>query len=123
MKQNRGLTQRRSRWTEGDARLVLGDLERSGLELKAFARTRGLSAQRIRVWQGRLAVQSSTPAPPASGSDLRMVELMPAVTPITVPVSGRLHLRCPSGHTIELIDVDPARGLAVILAALRETAC
>jgi hypothetical protein len=45
----------RRRWTAADAEQVLAALERSGLELTAFALSEGLDPQRVSRWRRRLA--------------------------------------------------------------------
>ncbi len=41
-------------WTEADARAALAELARSGESLAEFARSRGVSTQRVRYWKKRL---------------------------------------------------------------------
>jgi len=95
------------RWTRGQARRVVDELERSGLTVAAFARDRNLHPKRIREWQRRLEEEDGVQAP-------RMVELVAAAAP--TPCS--LKLRCPSGHVLEVTGVDLAEGALVLLAAL-----
>ncbi len=110
------------RWTEEGAALVLDTFSRSGLGLTAFARRHGLCVQRLRRWRSRLALDGR-PAEPA-GSALRLVELVPqAAAPLATPAVGRVLVRCPSGHTIELLDINADQGLALALRALQELAC
>ena len=49
-------------WTEDEARTVLAELAKSGESLAAFARTRGLPAQRLRYWKKRIGAAKSVPA-------------------------------------------------------------
>ncbi len=98
---------RRTRWTRAQARRVIDDLERSGLTLAEFGRTRGLRPKRIRVWRKRFEEETAAVAP-------RMVELVP-VAP-TAPCS--LKLCCPSGHAIEVTGVELTEGVRALLAAL-----
>jgi transposase len=45
----------RPRWTEADARVVLGELERSGKPVRTFAEEHGLDPQRLYLWRRRFA--------------------------------------------------------------------
>ena len=45
----------RTRWTAESAQAVLSEQEKSGESLSAFARRRGLEAQRLYWWRKRLA--------------------------------------------------------------------
>ena len=110
------------RWSAEDAALVLDAFSRSGLGLTAFARRHGLCVQRLRRWRSRLAVDAR-PAEPA-GSALRLVELVPQATvPLETPAVGRVLVRYPTGHTIELLDLNADQGLTLALRALHELAC
>lgn len=42
-------------WTEAEARAALRDFANSGLSTSAFARTRGISPQRLAYWRKRFA--------------------------------------------------------------------
>ena len=44
----------RRRWTEGDARVVLSALKRSGKSVSVFAAEQGLDPQRVYAWRRRL---------------------------------------------------------------------
>lgn len=110
------------RWSAEDAALVLDAFSRSGLGLTAFARRHGLCVQRLRRWRSRLA-PDGRPAEDA-GVALRLVELVPQVTvPLETPAVGRVLVRCPTGHTIELLDLNADQGLTLALRALQELAC
>jgi hypothetical protein len=94
-------------WTEREARDVLARLDRSELSIAAFARSLGVSIDRIRYWRARLA---ATPQPAAA----------PAPAPF-------IAVRVRSAHTIKITlaalcielaaDTDAER-LADIVAAL-----
>jgi hypothetical protein len=50
--------------TEKDARALLAEQARSGLTLPDFARSKGLSPQRLFWWRTKFARQKAPPAPP-----------------------------------------------------------
>lgn len=105
-------------WTEEEARLLMGELEASGLSVKAFAQHRGLSYERIRKWRGKFRREVARPSP-------RLVELVAPAPDIAAPLfepMGQLVMRCPSGHSIVLPDMALAMGLNLLLAALDERA-
>lgn len=104
-----------TRWTPEHAAGVLRELDASGLTLAQFARRRGLCVQRLRRWRDRLVV------PPTVGP--RLVELVPAVTAPHDERVGSIRLHCPTGHVVELDDVDLAHGVLTVLRALAEAAC
>lgn len=60
MSQRSSKTPRWQQWTEREARDVLARLDRSDLSAAAFARSLGVSINRIRYWRTRLA---ATPQP------------------------------------------------------------
>ncbi len=97
-------------WTAEQARAVLEELEASELSVAEFARRRGVHPERIRRWRSRLR-------PSRQADSLRLVELVPT----GVPPRGAVRLHCPSGHVIELTDVDLASALRLALAATAET--
>jgi transposase-like protein len=100
---------KRTQWTRAHARRVIDDLERSGLTVTAFARSRNLHPKRIREWRRRFEQEAAVEAP-------RMVELVADALP--VPCS--LKLSCPSGHVIEVTGVELTDGVRAMLAALPE---
>jgi hypothetical protein len=90
---------RSDQWTEEDARRILGEWTASGLPLYPFARTRGITPQRLAWWRDRLTKGSAGP-----------VLLAPArVTagPVVLSTSGGVVVRLPGGVTLELGDVSP----------------
>jgi len=87
---------------------VIEELEASGLSIAAFARQRGLSYERLRKWRRRFRRETAMRP--------RLVELV-ARQPEPV---GRLAVHCPSGHRIELADIELAGGLRMVLTALAE---
>lgn len=97
------------RWTGADARVVVDELEASGLSTVASCRRRGLSYERVRKWRARLRREEAVERP-------RLVELVPH----GVQPAGRLAVHCPSGRRIELGDVDLAVGLRLLLAVITE---
>lgn len=98
---------RRVRWTRAQARRVVDDLERSGLTLAAFSRSRDMHPKRIGEWRKRFEQEAALEAP-------RLVELV--ATAPSAPCL--LKLCCPSGHVIELTDVELTVGVRALLAAL-----
>lgn len=104
-----------TRWTRADARSVVDELEASGLSIVAFCQQRALSYERVRKWRARLRQANATTP--------RLVELVARqpefVSRPTTPIAG-LTVRCPSGHSIELGDVELASGLHLVLAAIAE---
>jgi len=97
------------RWTRADARVVVDELEGSGLSIAAFARQRALSYERLRKWRVRLRREAAAESP-------RLVELV-ARQPEPV---AKLAVCCPSGHRVELEGVELAGGLRLVLAAIAE---
>jgi len=95
------------RWTRADARVVVDELEASGLSIAAFAEQRTLSYERLRKWRSRFRHEASTTGP-------RLVELI-ARKPERV---GGLCVRCPSGHSVELVNVELASGLKLVLTTI-----
>lgn len=100
-----------SRWTPAYAARVIDEWTASGVTLTAFARQRGLCVQRLRRWRDRLRAPA--------GVRPRLVELVPP-QPKSV---GTLRVICPTGHVLEVVDVDLAHALDVVLRGLREAAC
>ena len=106
------------RWTRAEARVVVDELEASGLSMVAFSRGRALSSERIRKWRARFRQEAATQAP-------RLVELVahpPELVAHPPELAATLAVRCPSGHSVELQGVALASGLRLVLAALAELA-
>lgn len=87
----------------------MDELESSGLSIAAFARQRALSYERLRKWRIRLRRDAEAKRP-------RIVELV-ARPPKTV---AALTVLCPSGHQVELGDVELSSGLRLVLSAIAE---
>lgn len=110
-----------NRWTPAEARVVIDQLNASGLSVVAFARRRGLSYERVRKWRARLDTAAAPVRP-------RLVELVarPPTAP-TTPSSAtalgvNLVLRWPSGHSVELRGVELASSLRLVASILDERA-
>lgn len=110
----------RTRWTRSQARKVLDEVEATGLSLAEFARQRGLQPERLSRWRVRFEEEAQA-APP------RMVELVPSGSPPAMAqrpapphaeVRTQLHIRCPSGHVVELGEVELRAGLQSIFSAM-----
>ena len=105
------------RWTPAEARVLVDELEASGLSMVAFCQRRSLSSERVRKWRARFRREAAVKPP-------RLVELVartPEPVARTPEPAGRLALHCPSGHRIELGDVELASGLRLVLTILAES--
>src|SRR3954469_13725893 len=87
------------RWTSADAEQALAALERSGLELTAFAIGEGLDPQRLSRWRRRLAA----PAAPT------FEEIVPQVSATTIASDAaagvareRFEIVLPSGRVVRV---------------------
>ena len=96
-----------TRWSPADARSVLAELEASGLSVAEFARRRGVHPERLRRWRARYRGEHRPVGP-------RLVELVAAAP------RGALRVLCPSGHVVELVDVELGLGLRLVLDAAAE---
>lgn len=98
------------RWSEAQARWVLGEFGRSGLGVKDFAIRHGIGVHRIYYWRGRLeATEGSTP---------RLVEVQVAdiARQPTAPES-RIEVELLSGRRLRVSEnVDPLRLEALVMA-------
>ena len=101
---------------------MLDEVEASGLSLKEFARRRGLHRERLSRWRVRFEQEAQMAAP-------RMVELVPSSSPSPMPlrpalppdeVRTPLRIHCPSGHVLELGEVELQAGLRSIFAAMAQ---
>ena len=68
------------RWTPDEARRALGELTRSRLSTEQFARSKGVSGQRIAYWKKRLA---------SGDADAIAFVSVPLTAPTTGPSEGR----------------------------------
>ena len=100
------MARKRTRWNEKQARRLLIEAEESGLSLEEFSRRRGFQPRRLREWQLKLEKTAAANPP-------QFVELVP--DQVARPAVARV--TCPTGHVVELHDVDPMRVLAVALGA------
>ncbi len=107
------MSSRAKRWTRAQARDVVDELEASGLSMVEFGRQRGLSPERIRKWRARFRREAAEAGP-------RMVELVARREAPGV----RVQVHCPSGHRVEIVDVELSVGLSAALKAVAEvTGC
>jgi hypothetical protein len=87
-------------WTAAEARRVLKAWRASGLSLAAFARKRGLCAERVRWWHKRLA--------DGRGHGEEIVRLVPAVVTGLPPQSATtaVTVRAHGDVVVEIADVN-----------------
>ena len=103
------------RWTPADARAVLARWAASGLTKTAFAEQQGLTTERLRRWERRLAERGG-----GDEVELRLVPLVARET--SVPTEGTgAKLRLPGGVVLELdaARVDPRWVAALVLDVAR----
>lgn len=109
---------KRTRWTSEVARQELTQWQASGLPLEAYARQRGLVAQRLRWWRQQLSVAAV--APP--------LRVRPTLVPVTVrggaaeAAEVALVLELDDVARVEVREVSSATAawVGVLLATLRE---
>ena len=102
------------RWSAEQARAMLAEAERSGLSDRAFARGRGIDAQRLRWWRARLETTSAAEAskPKAKTKPVKFAEVVPrrsgtsAVAAIEIELANGRRVKVPS-----TIDADVLRRL------------
>lgn len=96
-------------WSEAEARTQLAAFRRSGLSAAAFARSNGVSANRLEYWRKRLSRDEA---------DVTFV-------PVTLPASPRLAMEITLGDlTVRVPDgVAPERVAQVVVAIARGLAC
>lgn len=100
--------QRAARWTASEARVILGDLERSGLPVTQFATKRGLSIERLYRWKKRLSGARARSTPPR-------------FTEVTLRPPGRsaaIEVEFPGGVSIRLAGETRVDDAVAILARL-----
>ena len=83
------------RWSVEDAERVIGAWRESGQSISAYARTHGLSAERIRRWQKLLSEGDAGVERPLRVEDFATAVLRGSSEPSVV-------IRCRTGHTIEV---------------------
>ena len=116
MTNSKGQT-KRTRWTSEVARQELGQWQASGLPLEAYARQRGLVAQRLRWWRQQLGVDAVAPPP----------RVRPTLVPVTVrggaadAAEVALVLELDDVARVEVREVSSATAawVGVLLATLR----
>jgi transposase-like protein len=102
----------RRRWTEEDARLVLAALERSGKSVSAFAKERGLDAQRLYSWRRRFIAVAG-----GDTTTFRELTVRPS-SPATV--ESQFEISFPSGVHIRVPAGFDAAALARLLDVLTQ---
>jgi hypothetical protein len=105
----------RPRWTEQDARNVLGALQRSGKPVSVFAAEQGLDPQRVYLWRRRLGK-----AEPTTFQELA-VRPVPRISITDGDASFELVLR--SGVVVRVPASFDAAALERLLEVLRTGAC
>ena len=93
-------------WSEAQARAMLSAFARSGLSAAAFAKSRGVSAQRLRYWTRHLAEEAR-------------VEFLPVSLPVPIPPHAAV-IEIAVGDVVvrvrEGLDVEHVARLVVALA-------
>jgi transposase-like protein len=107
------------RWTEDDARQALAALDRSGLDLRAFARREGLDAQRLTRWRRRLA------AAPVTFEEVVAVVRSAPVSPLVDAAAAyvereRFEVVLRSGRVVRVAESFDASALRRLLAVVDE---
>lgn len=103
--------------TEQDARELLNEQARRGIPLPDFARSKGLSPQRLHWWRSKFA-RAETAAP----ATFVPVTLTPATEAACVPATGAFELALASGRTLRIPADFDATALARLLTVLAEAA-
>jgi hypothetical protein len=103
------------RWTADEARAVLARWRASGLTKTAFTERHGLTMERLRRWERRLAE-----AEDAGEAELRLVPLV-ARQLVGVPERAAARLQLPGGVVLEFdaTRVDPRWVAALVLEVAR----
>jgi hypothetical protein len=98
------------RWSQAQARWVLGELGRSGLGVKEFAVRHAIGAHRIYYWRERLEA--------AEGSAPRLVEVQVSDTARQpMAPAPRIEVELLSGRRLSISEtVDPRRLEALVMA-------
>lgn len=105
----------RPRWTEEDARAVLGALGRSGKPVRVFAEEHGLDPQRLYLWRRRLGAV-------AEGDTTTFRELI--VRPPSRDAGGSaFEIVLGSGVVVRVPASFDATALARLLKVLQASAC
>ena len=99
-------------WTSTEARAALAAARSSGLSLGAFAKRKGLVAQRLYWWQQRLAARK--PSPARSSRTPTFVELK-------APVPERVEVRLRSGRVLCVAESIDSESLRRLVAALEQS--
>ena len=96
-------------WSEAEARTQLAAFRRSGMTASAFARSHGVSTNRLEYWKKRLA---------RDDADVTFV-------PVTLPASSSVAIEITVGDvTVRVPDgLDPERVAQVVVAIARGLAC
>ena len=110
------MAKRSPAWTAEQAASVLADCEASGQTVTGYCRQRDIDPKRLWRWRGRLNKDAAK-----SDGMPRFVELVPRPQP---PSPARLRIHCPSGHQLEVEQVELLAGLRAALFAIAElSAC
>jgi len=108
--------QQAERWSREQAAAVLEEWKSSGLSLAAFARERGVVAQRLHWWRARLRGQ---PAPRAVSPEHKLV---PAIITGAPLFAASVTIRATTGEVVEVSEpssVSPDWLAAVVVAISR----
>ena len=103
------------RWTESSARSALKELSDSGMSTAAFARSKGISSQRVWYWRKRLG-------------RIAPVSFVPVVLPVaTKAAARRCDIEIVCGEVVvrvrEDIDVEHLARIVVALSEARRRRC
>lgn len=107
----------RSRWTDDQARAVLGALGASGMSLAAFAAEQSIDPQRLYWWRRKFGGGQSPSRGAIEKARPTFVELAPRPAPER---SARFTLSLPSGAALRIDGEWEAASIRMLMAILRE---
>jgi transposase-like protein len=96
------------RWSEAEARQVLATWETSGKSIGAFARTKGVTPQRLYWWRERLGKKVEERAVP------RFVPLVVKAPAVRLESSAALVVTTPAGARVEVREVNATTAAWVV---------
>lgn len=95
------------RWSEAEARHVLATWEASGKSIGAFARAKGVTAQRLYWWRERLAKVDEPAAP-------RFVPVVVKAPAVRLESSAAVVVTTPAGARVEVREVNATTAAWVV---------
>ena len=109
------------RWSAEHARTMLAEAERSGLSDRAFARGRGIDAQRLRWWRARLGPAAAAETSKPKVKPVKFAEVVARRS--AASTAATIEIELANGRRVKVPSTIEAEALRRLLEAVEGRRC